>query len=85
MSKGKEFIDKLQGLLKEYNADISWGCGDGSDTYGIYDEEMSIEVEGKEVLCVDGNCIDASSLDPPKPCKNCGSFDHIFCTRSKEI
>lgn len=39
----KQFLIELKELLEKYNASINWTCGDGSDTYGIYDDKMYVD------------------------------------------
>jgi hypothetical protein len=39
----KEFKRELKDLLTKYNAIICFNVGDGSDTYGLCDERMTIE------------------------------------------
>ena len=43
-AKTREFLIKLQALLKEYDASVCWGCDDCSDMHGIYDEHMYVDV-----------------------------------------
>lgn len=62
MTKNEEFLSKLKALLKEYNATISFDVGEGSDTHGLYEEEMVISFQmpnfvEEEVLTVPGWCI----------------------------
>ena len=57
----KEFAE----LLEKYNAHVVWTCGSCSDTHGIYDEKMLVDIGGRDVLTVDGACIGASDV------KNC--------------
>lgn len=44
MDRKEEFLTKLQELLEEYGASISFTCGPCSDTHGLYDERMVIEM-----------------------------------------
>lgn len=53
MEKDKQFLKELKELLEKYNACISWTCCDCSDTYGIYEQSMLIEVADKEVYRVE--------------------------------
>lgn len=39
-----EFEEKLYALLKEYNASISFSVSDCSDTHGLYDEKMVVNI-----------------------------------------
>jgi hypothetical protein len=52
---------ELKALLKRHNASIEFDCGEGSDTYGIYDERIVVTVrpdpkrfEEKEIFSVNG-------------------------------
>lgn len=58
----KEFLQKLKALFKEYNASIVFTCDPCSDTYGIYDEGMSVRMNGKEVARNSCWSIDATDL-----------------------
>ena len=42
--KTKEFLAKLESLLREYNASIEAEVGDGTDTHGILDPTMTIYI-----------------------------------------
>lgn len=53
----KEFLDKLDTLLKEYGASIMWQCGEGSDTYGIYDSHLIITIDNVIVYSADDDYI----------------------------
>lgn len=59
-----EFLQKLQLLLAEYNASISWSCGEGSDTHGIYGDVITVDVDGREAVRTDEGCgyLDADNL-----------------------
>lgn len=46
--KQKEFVQKLNNLLKEYNASIGFTCSSCSDTYGINGESVAVTFEDKE-------------------------------------
>lgn len=58
----KEFLKELKGLLKKYNASISFECADCSDTYGIYEAGMGINVNGKRIKKTSGWALDATDL-----------------------
>lgn len=45
----KQFLNKLSNLLKEYDAEIHFDCGDGSDTHGIYNEEIKITINNETI------------------------------------
>jgi len=65
----KEFKRELKDLLTKYNAFISFNVGDGSDTYGLYNERMTIEHRIGDsrnyvtLLEVDGWVIDKSDIE----------------------
>lgn len=46
MANGKinttKFKEELKALLDKYGAMIYWSCGEGSDTYGIYDSHLMV-------------------------------------------
>ncbi|AOJ72230.1 MULTISPECIES: hypothetical protein [Burkholderia] len=60
--KNIEFLTKLQALLAEYGATIAWSCSPYSDTHGIYDEAMTIEVGNKEIARTESGWLDAVQL-----------------------
>lgn len=65
MSKIDEFKQELRALLAKYDAYICCGVGEGSDTYGIYDEHICVMVKdgNKEVESkIDGWGIGASDI-----------------------
>lgn len=37
-----KFKQELKALLDKYGAMIYWSCGEGSDTYGIYDSHLMV-------------------------------------------
>lgn len=37
-----KFKEELKALLDKYGAMIYWSCGEGSDTYGIYDSHLMV-------------------------------------------
>lgn len=53
-NNNREFIIELKTLLKKYNASIEFMLDDCSDLYGISGEEMSIQINDKEILTVKG-------------------------------
>ena len=62
----QQFAVELAQLLEKYDICIYWSCGEGSDTYGIYDERMVMaprmwETDGMAVS-IEGSSIDANSL-----------------------
>ena len=58
----KDFLKKLKALLKEYNASIEFTCADSSDTYGLYDDGISIKMDGKEIKNTKCWSLDATDL-----------------------
>ena len=44
--KEKAFKSELAKLIIKYNASIGFDCGEGSDLYGVYDEEIIYSVDG---------------------------------------
>ena len=54
MKNVKDFKKELKDLLKKYNASIGFSCGDCSDTHGLYDEKMIIDIDKKEIAICDG-------------------------------
>ena len=44
MANIDDFAKELKDLLIKYNASIGWRCSEGSDTHGIYGEELYIDV-----------------------------------------
>lgn len=48
-----EFLTKLANLLDEYNVDIEFTCGGGSDTSGLYDDRIIIAERKTEVTILD--------------------------------
>lgn len=44
MNKDREFIKELRELLEKYDGSIGFSVGDGSDTHGLYDEKLYIDV-----------------------------------------
>lgn len=48
------FKKELKELLKKYNVGIGFSCGEGSDTHGLYDERMVIDIDNKEIIICNG-------------------------------
>lgn len=48
--KTAEFKQRLAALLAEYGASITWTCSPCSDTHGIYDDALTIDIDNVEVL-----------------------------------
>jgi len=42
-TKTENFKKELKELLSKYDAHIVFDVGDGSDTHGIYDEQLTVE------------------------------------------
>jgi len=62
MTKGEQFLQELGLLMKKYNATIAFEVGDGSDTYGLYDEKMVCSVEDEDITITRSWCFDTSDL-----------------------
>lgn len=52
------FKSELKELLKKYNADICFNCSDCSDTYGLFDDHIEIEIDGVVVYKSASWCLD---------------------------
>jgi hypothetical protein len=63
MDRNKEFLTKLASLLKEYDMTIGFEVGEHSDTYGLYDECMSISNKYGIIIKVGGYEIEYSDLE----------------------
>ena len=64
MSANKEdFKKELKELLSKYNAVISFTCGDSSDTYGLYDDHLIIEIGQETIFESDNWYIGSNSID----------------------
>ena len=48
----EQFLQELKELLSKYNASIGFTCAPGSDTYGIDDGGIQIDINDKEILKV---------------------------------
>ena len=55
-----EFIFKLRSLLEEYNASIGFSCSDCSDTHGLSDERIRIDIDDISVVEVRGWWVQAN-------------------------
>ena len=62
MNKSEKFKEELKTLLLKYNASIDFCVGDGSDTYGLFDEKIILSIEDTEVYSVSGYGISAYDL-----------------------
>lgn len=49
-NKSDDFLAELKALLEKYNADIGFTCDDGSDTYGITGEGMTIDIDDETIF-----------------------------------
>lgn len=56
------FKQELKQLLKKYNASIGFSCGGGSDTDGLYDEKIVINIDNKEITLCEGYAVGQSDL-----------------------
>lgn len=71
MDRKTEFLSKLKDLMAEYGASISFTCGPCSDTHGLHDEAITIDIlkenarsswDEEEIFRVDGWGLTASDL-----------------------
>ena len=63
--RNEEFKAELKSLLEKYEVEISWECGEGSDTHGIYGEKMVAYFFNDRlpvILNSEGGCIDRHVL-----------------------
>ena len=60
--KDKKFLEELQALLDAYKASISFSVSWCSDTHGLSEERMVVEIENKEIASVDGWSLTAYDL-----------------------
>lgn len=60
-SKKFEFLVKLEELLSEYDATISFDADPSSDWYGITGEKILVSCCGVSVLAIDGFQLDSES------------------------
>ena len=56
------FKKELKKLLKDYNANISFNCSDCSDTYGLYDAHIAVDINDKIIIKVSGWGLGASDI-----------------------
>lgn len=61
-AKHAQFLEKFHALLAEYGASVSWTCDPCSDTHGIYDEAMTVDIGNTEIARLDKGYIDAPGL-----------------------
>ncbi len=61
-NKVKEFKKELKALLKKYNATIGFSVGDGSDTHGLYDERIEVDLSDKPEILAHGWGVDQYDL-----------------------
>jgi hypothetical protein len=56
-------LAELQAVMKKWDMTFYWDCGEGSDTHGLYDEEVGILIVGEEVIySTEGSSFDSSDL-----------------------
>ncbi len=59
----REFLLELAALLEKYGASIGFGCGEGSDTHGLYDERIGVSFgDNTEVVLAEGWCVDSKDI-----------------------
>jgi hypothetical protein len=65
----EEFMKELKALLEKYNVCISATVGKGSDTHGIYDEQIVVyhqigdSFKTEDWLIVDGWSLDKNDIE----------------------
>jgi biotin synthase-related radical SAM superfamily protein len=59
----KEFLAELKALMEKYNAAIGFNVGEGSDTHGLYEEEIHIDVNNKTIHKTSGWWISGEDLE----------------------
>lgn len=64
----EEFKAKLQSLLTEYDVQVGFSVGEGSDTHGIYDERLCFQSKTAEIA-IDGYWLGVSDLRDAKVTK----------------
>jgi len=52
--KVKNFKKELKELMNKYNVSIGFTCDDSSDTYGLFDDHIVIEMDNEVVIESDG-------------------------------
>lgn len=58
----QKFKKELRELLNKYSATIAWDCSEGSDTHGIYEDWMSVVVNGQAERVTNGRYIDKHDI-----------------------
>ena len=63
----KAFLTELASLLNKYNAEIGFTCSECSDTHGLYDDHLTINIrlDNRDILNIfnsDGWGIDAKDI-----------------------
>ena len=61
--KQKEFLQKLNSLLHEYDAVIGWTCGPCSDTHGVYDDRIYIHLGAEDIPLYNEGWIDSRIIE----------------------
>lgn len=63
LAEDSSFLGELKNLLEQYDASIAFDVGEGSDTYGLYDEAIVVMVGDREIYRVDGYGIDSTDIE----------------------
>lgn len=56
------FKKELKKLLIKYNADICFSCSECSDTHGLCEEQMIVNIDNKSFKLSDGWAIEQSDF-----------------------
>ena len=61
-NKSDNFKKELKELLSKYNAEIYFTCSDSSDTYGLYEDHIAIDVDGETIIEANGWCLNSGDI-----------------------
>ncbi len=56
------FKKELKELLLKYNAGIGFSCSEDSDLYGIQEEKIIADIDGKDHILSYGYSVDANDI-----------------------
>ncbi len=56
-------VADLKAVLAKHDASIVWTCGEGSDTHGIYDSHLILQIGRDEVFSCDDDYINHRSFE----------------------
>jgi len=54
MKNKEDFIVELKKLMIKYNASIGFTCSSDSDTHGLYNEHIVIQIDNEPVIEAEG-------------------------------